>query len=65
MNVAEKPRGLFNNKKFRLKGLGFTPERFEELDRPMKRKNELEKVRQKEKDKNKDTSPEVGFSTFK
>jgi len=43
---------VFKNKKFRLKGLGFTSERLEELEHPMKRKNELNKVRQNIKDKN-------------
>ncbi|HKR06139.1 MAG TPA: relaxase/mobilization nuclease domain-containing protein [Bacteroidia bacterium] len=36
---------VFNNKKFRLKRLGFAQERLEYLDRPLKRKSELEKVR--------------------
>jgi hypothetical protein len=36
---------LFNNTKFRFKGLGFSSERLEELERPLQRKSELRRVR--------------------
>jgi hypothetical protein len=43
---------IFKNKKFRLKGLGFTQQRLEELDNSLIRKNELNKIRQNTKEKN-------------
>lgn len=43
---------VFRNKKFRLKGIGFTQERLGELDKSFKRKNELNYLRKNSEKKN-------------
>ena len=43
---------IFNNRKFRFKGLGFADQRLKELEKPLQRKNELNKVRENAKEKN-------------
>ena len=45
---------VFNNKKYRLKTLGFTEERLQMLDKSINRENELKNIRSKEKNKTKD-----------